>query len=357
MLQGVKNAIADGSLSLKERNQLLAFAAKAGIADFEVEELLRSESLTLLGQVVEDAVSDGFFDDNENEKLSRIAIGLGLSLEFTKDQQFRLSLARAAWELLQILQAGTLAPTLEFDSAEVFEVVALKRPAGIPLGNDHYLKTVGVGTIKRVDKSLLLDGRLTAKKYALSSIVNVQWFSDGLFIKRSTGKSLFIRPTKLGLDWHRFAMAMEGLSTGEPVVGILPDESFIPATGILASEIIAGSTSDDDINCESDLQPDSWEPASRIPRFTFRIVGGSYDNRQHELNRLAIGDEVLLIREPANPYDANAVAVMNRDQKQLGYLKREVSLWFAPILDRGRRFRCEVKHRTSCGGILISVFD
>jgi hypothetical protein len=41
----------------------------------------------------------------------------------------------------------------------------------------------------------------------------------------------------------------------------------------------------------------------------------------------------------------------------LGYLKREVALWFAPILDRGRKFQCEVKQRTASGGIVISVFD
>lgn len=357
LLQGVRTAIADGSLSLKERHQLLAFAAKAGISDSEVEDLLRLESLTLLGQVVDDAVSDGFFDDSENEKLSKIAIGLGLSLQFTRDQEFRLSLARAAWELLKALQANTLPQTLEFDGAEVFEIVVLKRPSGISLGNDHYLKSIGVGVVKRVDKSFLLDGRLIARKFALSSIANVQWFSDGLFIKRSTGKSLFIRPTKLGFDWYRFAITMEVLSKGEPVLGILPEDSFIPAADILASELVDDSVGDNDCSSEFESSPDSWEPASRIPRFTFRIVGESYENRQHELNRISIGDEVLLVREPGNPYDYNAVAVFNREKKQLGYLKREVSLWFAPILDRGRRFQCEVKHRTSSGGILISVFE
>ncbi len=241
--------------------------------------------------------------------------------------------------------------------AEVFEVVALKRPAGIPLGDEHYLKLVGSGTIKRVDKNLLLDGRLTAKKYSLSSIVGVQWFSDGLFIKRSSGKSLFIRPIKTGLEWHKFAMAMEVLQTGEPVVGTLPDESFIPAADVVASVVVEESAGIEAYGNTDDQQSDNWMPANRIPRFTFRVVGESFENRYRDLDRLFLGEGVYLAREPQNPYDSNAVAVLNRDRRTLGYLKREVSVWFAPILDRGRRFTCEVKQRLPSGGIIIAVFE
>ena len=357
MLQGVKKAVSDGNLSLNERSQLHAFASKTGITQTEVEDLLNRESSVLLKQVVEDALSDGFFDDQENESISRIAIGLGLTLEFTKDQQFRISLARTAWTLLQQLQAENLPQTLEFSDAELFEIVSLTRPAGISLGGDHYLKSVGEGIVKRIEKNLLLDGRLTAKKYPLSSIVCVQWYSDGLFLKRSSGKSLFIRPGKLGLEWHQFAMSMEVIATGEPVIGILPNESFIPATELVVAEVIGDIANISDLAGHADTQTDDFAPANRIPRFTFRVVGESFENRQLDLDRLVIGDAVYLIREPSNPYDSNAVAVVNRERRVLGYLKREVSLWFAPILDKGRQFQAEVKQRTSSGGILIAVFD
>jgi tellurite resistance protein/DNA-directed RNA polymerase subunit RPC12/RpoP len=357
LLQGVKKAVSDGNLSLNERSQLHAFASKTGITQTEVEDLLNRESSVLLKQVVEDALSDGFFDDQENESISRIAIGLGLTLEFTKDQQFRISLARTAWTLLQQLQAENLPQTLEFSDAELFEIVSLTRPAGISLGGDHYLKSVGEGIVKRIEKNLLLDGRLTAKKYPLSSIVCVQWYSDGLFLKRSSGKSLFIRPGKLGLEWHQFAMSMEVIATGEPVIGILPNESFIPATELVVAEVIGDIANISDLAGHADTQTDDFAPANRIPRFTFRVVGESFENRQLDLDRLVIGEAVYLIREPSNPYDLNAVAVVNRERRLLGYLKREVSLWFAPILDKGRQFQSEVKQRTSSGGILIAVFD
>ena len=152
-------------------------------------------------------------------------------------------------------------------------------------------------------------------------------------------------------------MTMEVLATGEPVVGVLPDESFIPAAEIVEAEIIDIDSGTDDLSGEADQRPDNWAPASRIPRFTFRVVGEHYENRYFDLNRLAIGENVFLIREPHNAYDSNAVVVVNRERRALGYLKREVSSWFAPILDKGRQFKCEVKQRTSSGGILIAVFE
>jgi len=218
LLHGIKKAISDGHLTLNERAQLNSFASKAGIPLSEVEEVLKQESKLLLDQIVEEVISDGFFDDQENERICKIAVGLGLPLEFSKDQQFRLKLAQVAWDLLQQLGSGRLPETLEINSVEVFEIVTLKRPSGIPLGDDHYLKSVGAGQFRRIEKSLLFESRLTVKKFALTSIVDAQWYSDGLFLKRSSGKSLFIRPEKFGLEWNQFAMTMKVLTTDAPVV-------------------------------------------------------------------------------------------------------------------------------------------
>ncbi|MFN9961460.1 MAG: hypothetical protein ACK55I_50950, partial [bacterium] len=209
LLQGIRKAISDGNLSLNERSKLQAFAAQTGIPNSELEELLKRESTALLNQVVDEAISDGFYDAKENERLSAIAIGLGLTLQFTKDQQFRIELARLAWNILQQMQGGKLPENFECQEVEVFEIVALKRPAGIALGNDHYLKSVAVGDLKRADKHLILEGRLSAKKYALSSVIDVKWYSDGVFVKRSSGKSLFLRPSKFNLAWYDFAMTLE----------------------------------------------------------------------------------------------------------------------------------------------------
>lgn len=357
LLQGVKKAIADGNVSLNERSQLFSFAAKAGIHESELEAMLEREAGSLLNQLIEDALADGIFDDNENEQISRMAIGLGVSLKLSPDQEFRLSLAQTAWALIQKVREGQLPKSAEFSEAEVFEVVSLKRPAGIPVGDNHYLKSTGLGTVKIDDKNLLIDGRLAAKKFAISSIVSVEWFRDGLFLKRSSGKSLFIRPIKFGFAWHQFAMTMEVLFTGEPVVGMLPDENFVPENDIVIAEVVRENNTTERDYSDSLEDDAGWSPSVHVPRFTFRVVGEAYENRFQYLSKLQIGEEVLLKREPGNPHDSNAIAVTNRERKVLGYLKREVSEWFAPILDKGRRYRCEVKVRTATGGIVIALYE
>jgi DNA-directed RNA polymerase subunit RPC12/RpoP len=354
LLQGVRRAISDGVLTLNEKAQLTAFATKSRITIAEVEELIRKEARTLLDQLIEDSLSDGIVDNHENERIIKIANGLGVSLELTNDQQFRLTLAQYAWHLLQQLGCGGLPKAIAINDVEVFEVVSLKRPSGIPLGEGHYLRTVGTGVAKLDAKNFVVEGRLTAKKYARSSFLGAQRFSDGLFLKRSSGKSLFIRPEKLGLDWQKFAMCFEVLATDEPTLGSLTVESFIPAG---SHELTVETRTAANIIKDEELDASNWSPSSQVPRFTFRVVGESYENRYLDLAQLALGEAVFLVREPRNAFDSNAVAVVNRDNKMLGYLKREVSTWFAPIMDNGRTFRCTVKQRTSSGGIIVAVFE
>ena len=44
---------------------------------------------------------------------------------------------------------------------------------------------------------------------------------------------------------------------------------------------------------------------------------------------------VACIREPENPYDANAVRVENILGEKVGHLRRELALEIAPLLDSG----------------------
>ncbi|KIM40208.1 hypothetical protein M413DRAFT_28716 [Hebeloma cylindrosporum] len=46
------------------------------------------------------------------------------------------------------------------------------------------------------------------------------------------------------------------------------------------------------------------------------------------------GEEVLLVREPHNPYDRNAIQVKNISRVQVGHLPRNVASKLAPLLDR-----------------------
>jgi single-stranded-DNA-specific exonuclease len=65
-----------------------------------------------------------------------------------------------------------------------------------------------------------------------------------------------------------------------------------------------------------------------------RIVGVSYENRQSVVAQLQQGEQVLLIRQPENSYDENAVMVTRQNGQQFGYLNRELAAMLATRLDR-----------------------
>ena len=87
-----------------------------------------------------------------------------------------------------------------------------------------------------------------------------------------------------------------------------------------------------------------------------RIVGVTFNNDETGENRqdiiselkqkkqLIFGQEVELTREPGNQYDGNAIAVIGPDHRKLGYIKREISAEFAPLMDNGAKTRAFVRH-------------
>jgi HIRAN domain len=97
--------------------------------------------------------------------------------------------------------------------------------------------------------------------------------------------------------------------------------------------------------------------SSLIPRYTFRVVGDHIGDRSDRIERIGLGDVVYLVREPTNPYDANAVLVIDSMRQQLGYLKREVASWFGPMLDRGYGCHCQAYRKPSSGGLIVAVFQ
>ena len=64
------------------------------------------------------------------------------------------------------------------------------------------------------------------------------------------------------------------------------------------------------------------------------VVGVTYDGRQAVVARMRPGDAVTLRRDPANPYDGNAVRVENAAGEQAGFLDRHLAARLAPRLDR-----------------------
>ena len=63
-----------------------------------------------------------------------------------------------------------------------------------------------------------------------------------------------------------------------------------------------------------------------------KAVGVTKGNRQETIERLSSGDMLELEREPDNPYDENAIKVLDLDD-DIGYLSRELAAEIAPIMD------------------------
>jgi hypothetical protein len=52
------------------------------------------------------------------------------------------------------------------------------------------------------------------------------------------------------------------------------------------------------------------------------VVGVSFDNHQDVISKLRVGDRLVLVREPENVYDPNAIAVKTESGEKVGYIDR-----------------------------------
>lgn len=77
-----------------------------------------------------------------------------------------------------------------------------------------------------------------------------------------------------------------------------------------------------------------------------KIAGVSFNGRQAYLKNLSIGDPLVLVREPDNNYDENAIKVTTIGGVQLGYIKAKLAEGIAPLMDKGSKFICKVLELT-----------
>ena len=85
---------------------------------------------------------------------------------------------------------------------------------------------------------------------------------------------------------------------------------------------------------------------SQAPSFHTKVVGVTFDGRQEGLVGLEQGEELLLVREPDNPHDPNAIAVLRAGGVRIGYLKRLIAAAIAPEIDRGANYGAVVSGLT-----------
>lgn len=346
-------AVADGRVALKERQQLLDFAGRANIPASEVESLLANESESLVNSVIEEAIEDGVLEPHERQRIGDLAHGLGVTLKLSAEQENQLFLCDLAYKLA----VGQFTPDCKVDSSiglgakeyplcvapfEWYDVTPARRPIGISLGDGNYLKSIAVGECVLTNKRVMLVAAHSAKKFTLSSAAKVTRYSDGVFFNRSSGKSVFLKYGNQDADVDEWAMLAVHAVSGEPVLGIRPREKFVPDLPDQADDVELYET---------------HLLVAITPRFTFRVVGDHVGNRSDWIDDLGFGDPLSFVREPSNRYDHNAVAVLDRHRRQLGYLKREVAEWFAPMLDSGRQYRVEAYRKPHSGGLITGVYE
>lgn len=63
--------------------------------------------------------------------------------------------------------------------------------------------------------------------------------------------------------------------------------------------------------------------------------GLRYDNQTQNLERIAVGDEVRIVRDIDNPYNSNNFAIKSNKNEALGNLPAELCNALAPLYDAG----------------------
>lgn len=96
--------------------------------------------------------------------------------------------------------------------------------------------------------------------------------------------------------------------------------------------------------------------------FHTKVVGVTHTNRdgtnrQNVVRRLRAGQPLLLIRDPKNRHDRNAIMICTSggffsSSKQVGFLSAELAAEYAPFLDAGGQMQAEVTEVTGGGGWL-----
>lgn len=89
-----------------------------------------------------------------------------------------------------------------------------------------------------------------------------------------------------------------------------------------------------------DVQRKRYEPSRHL--MDFHIAGFTHGDGLEVIDQLVVGAPVLLIEEPDNPYDAEAIAIYFEDKK-IGYVPKDRNSLVSKFLYFGHRNVFEAK--------------
>lgn len=82
----------------------------------------------------------------------------------------------------------------------------------------------------------------------------------------------------------------------------------------------------------------TYPVVSRNVEFHTKVAGVSFDGRQRIIRQTRVGESLSLVREPNNPYDRNAIMVLNGSGNQLGFIPKEIASTLASDMDSGSKY-------------------
>ena len=142
----------------------------------------------------------------------------------------------------------------------------------------------------------------------------------------------------------RFARLVESFGEADRV----PLQEIAPAPEAAGGGDDAAFVRDLFVRKDAFLERDRFASIGEANDFYTKIVGVSFEGRQHVVAGLTVGASLDLVREPDNPHDPNAIAV-RFGTLQLGFLRREIARRLAPNIDAGDRYSATVGSITGGG--------
>lgn len=89
----------------------------------------------------------------------------------------------------------------------------------------------------------------------------------------------------------------------------------------------------------------SWEGAYQIMMQDIDVVGITLKERVKYVNDLENNEELFIIREKDNKFDANAIKVVDKDNHHIGYIASEYANYLAPKVDAGIKYQLKIKEK------------
>ena len=88
---------------------------------------------------------------------------------------------------------------------------------------------------------------------------------------------------------------------------------------------------------------------TEIYLFDSYIAGTTHLDDPSVLDEIGKGDKLILQREPDNRFDDNAILVLNKDKKKMGYIPEKDNSVFARLMDAGKYLYATVEGKDEEG--------